>query len=149
MPGFEPETVPDTVNYVGECSSGGYQCKECEGDCDDDNDCEGDLICHQRSGFDSVPGCGGEGGSRDVFGKDVCIKPNALETKEVTFVGNPCNADGTPCEVCTGDCDRDSDCAGSLRCAQRGRRDGKENVPGCDWGEGSDSIRLDNDDFCK
>jgi len=95
-----------------------------------------------------VPGCGGEGGSRDVFGKDVCIKPNALETKEVTFVGNPCNADGTPCEVCTGDCDRDSDCAGSLRCAQRGRRDGKENVPGCDWGEGSDSIRLDNDDFC-
>lgn len=38
------------------------------GDCDNDDECEGDLICGKRSGFDEVPGCIGPG--RD--GKDYC-----------------------------------------------------------------------------
>lgn len=29
----------------------------CEGDCDSDSDCEGDLICYQRGSNDQVPGC--------------------------------------------------------------------------------------------
>ena len=35
----------------------------CEGDCDNDDDCEGDLECYQRGKNDSVPGC--SGGSSD------------------------------------------------------------------------------------
>lgn len=33
----------------------------CEGDCDDDNDCRGDLVCYFRDGFLPVPGCIGDG----------------------------------------------------------------------------------------
>lgn len=146
---FQPKTIPGKINYVGECSAEGYLCKECEGDCDTDDDCEGDLICLQRARFGSVPGCRGRRGSRDVRGKDVCYKPPD-ERPEIKFLGDPfCNfRDNPTCEICTGDCDHDDDCTGSLRCAQRRREDGVENVPGCKWGEGSDELRRENDDFC-
>ena len=38
------------------------------GDCDNDIDCEGNLICGKRGGFDDIPGCIGPGES----GKDYC-----------------------------------------------------------------------------
>ena len=43
----------------------------------------------------------------------------AMSANEVEYVGNPCTGafpDGK-CTLCTGDCDRDSDCADGLRCA--------------------------------
>ena len=66
-----------------------------------------------------------------MFGKDICVTPPS-GGNEINNVGNPCtDTFGTgQCEVCTGDCDNDGDCAGSMRCAQRGRSDGLENVPG-------------------
>ena len=184
-----PIYFPNFVNYVGECgASGGFFCGECEGDCDSNDDCTGDLVCSQRSGIEAVPGCTGEGGARDVYGKDICVKPpsmapvattsgvpsmdpvatttsvpsmdpvattttsapSSMAALEVQFVANPCkNAfDGGPCLECTGDCDNDSDCAGDLRCAQRSGQSGNVNVPGCVWGEGSDDLRFDDDDFC-
>ena len=103
LKGFLPISQPGVVNYVGECGSS-YSCGLCEGDCDTDSDCEGSLVCYQRSGFEAVTGCSGEGGPRDVFGKDICALP------EVQNVGNPCNnyfTDGQ-CTICTGDCDVDS-----------------------------------------
>jgi hypothetical protein len=48
----------------------------CEGDCDNDNECEGNLLCFERQGVtgDSpVPGCEGVG----VTDKDYCYDPNA------------------------------------------------------------------------
>ena len=42
----------------------------CEGECDTDNDCEGDLICFQRSGLTPVPGCLGDG----LPSYDYCIE---------------------------------------------------------------------------
>lgn len=84
-----PVTRPGVVNYVGECGDEYYKgtnsehflCNECEGDCDDDDDCEGDLVCFHRSssdGFQAVPGCKGEGGDRDMFSKDICVNPANL-----------------------------------------------------------------------
>lgn len=83
-----PVSRPGIVNYVGECgddyyhgSDPTYLCNECEGDCDDDDDCAGDLVCFKRSsidGFQAVPGCGGEGGDRDVYSKDICVNPANL-----------------------------------------------------------------------
>ena len=46
---------------------------ECQGDCDDDADCQGDLICHRHEKGDPVPGCSG-GEQSD---KDFCIRPFA------------------------------------------------------------------------
>ncbi len=69
-------------------------------------------------------------------------------TNQIEFVGNPCNSafSSGKCEICTGDCDSDSDCAGDLRCAQRGESTGLEIVPGCSWG---DADRFTDDDYCE
>lgn len=66
---------------------------------------------------------------------------------DVDYVGNPCNENGGTCDNCQGDCDYDSDCDGDLRCVQRYYSE--HQVPGCLWPNGSNSIRKDNDDFCK
>lgn len=49
----------------------------CEGDCDGDSDCEGDLVCHQRDGNDAVPSCGGTG----TYNNDYCIRPESETAK--------------------------------------------------------------------
>ena len=67
---------------------------------------------------------------------------------EVQLVGNPCGdqfSDGL-CVLCTGDCDRDSDCAGDLICFQRS---GGEDVPGCAWGSNSATLKAEGHDYCK
>lgn len=44
----------------------------CAGDCDDDSECAGNLICYQRSGeVNDVPGCPG----RAVLDVDYCVSP--------------------------------------------------------------------------
>jgi len=43
----------------------------CEGDCDNNNDCDGDLICYQREKNVAVPGC--DGGEGDNSRTDYCI----------------------------------------------------------------------------
>ena len=68
---------------------------ECEGDCDDDDDCrggdEGEMLCFERSrGSDKpVPGCRGE----PTGGTDYCIHKNSLAYLN----------------VCQGDCRKDAD----------------------------------------
>ena len=52
----------------------------CEGDCDDDNDCQGSLICFEKDKNEfngHVPGCNG----RDTSRNDYCIRPG----KQTTF----------------------------------------------------------------
>jgi len=41
------------------CNNG--SCNACEGDCDSDAGCAGDLVCFLRDDFESVPGCSGNG----------------------------------------------------------------------------------------
>ena len=92
---------------------------DCRGDCDHSDDCEDGLICYQRSGFDVMPGCKGE----PSYDTDYCVD-KTRNFNELIFLYQ----DG-PFGRCAGDCDRDSDCVGDLKCFQR---DGEENnVPGC------------------
>jgi hypothetical protein len=72
---FEPTHAPGVVNYVGECYRETYLCGECEGDCIDDSHCKYGLKCMQRTAFDKVPGCTGEGGDRDMYAKGICYDP--------------------------------------------------------------------------
>lgn len=44
----------------------------CEADCDTDADCKNGMVCHQRNGYDIIPGCL-PGGKGDVSGGDYCI----------------------------------------------------------------------------
>mmetsp|Transcript_20396 Transcript_20396/g.44559 ORF Transcript_20396/g.44559 Transcript_20396/m.44559 type:complete len:942 (-) Transcript_20396:165-2990(-) len=116
----------------------------CEGDCDSDEDCVPGLICYQRSGFDSVPGCsgGGDGDREDV---DYCVpgaggdddeeeeeegEEEAEEGGEGTIedVGGDVEEGGLQLGHCAADCDDDTECESGLICYQR---DGDEAVPGC------------------
>lgn len=45
---------------------------------------KGDLICFQRNFTESVPGCFGEGGRRDVTSKDICTDPKLVDASLTT-----------------------------------------------------------------
>mmetsp|Transcript_16128 Transcript_16128/g.39485 ORF Transcript_16128/g.39485 Transcript_16128/m.39485 type:complete len:364 (+) Transcript_16128:157-1248(+) len=77
-PTQQPVKVPtDTLSFVGDNNNNGHEFPlgMCEGDCDSDNDCMGNLICMQRSGTESVPGCNGSGQG----GKDYCMDPSLTQ----------------------------------------------------------------------
>ena len=73
--------------------------KECEGDCNTDGDCEGDLICFQKTSDASaptpVPGCTGDASHVNHAtgtSMDVCIKPylHNVQTDLDCAVGEVC-----------------------------------------------------------
>jgi hypothetical protein len=135
---------------------------ECQGDCDNDDECQGTLVCMQREGGEIVPGCNGT----DTTRTDYCFaappptsspslapsvstiptisrSPSAsptistdptnsmspsTELLPLTFVARNYIKGVYPLGRCEGDCDKDSECAGSLICYQRDRGDP---VPGC------------------
>ena len=55
----------------GDCNSENL-CSLCEGDCDKDSHCKGNLKCKERSGTETVPGCWGSGKSA----WDYCYDPD-------------------------------------------------------------------------
>jgi len=101
------------INYIGECGFEDYKCKQCEGSCRNDDDCEGDLHCVKRQRFEAVEGCSGAGGDLDVYGKNVCSA--ILPIVEFSDDGCTVNDD---CQICN-TCGNDVDCNGDLRCAKR------------------------------
>ena len=52
----------------------------CEGDCDSDADCQGDLVCYQSDVVESVPGCDG----LTEAGIDYCYAPPITATDPTT-----------------------------------------------------------------
>jgi len=101
----------------------------CEGDCDSNDECMGDLVCFLRNNYEPVPMCsGGSGGDRS--GYDYCIMPPLKE-----FGWNPV----LPLDLCEGDCDSDDECMGSLECFTR---NDLTHVPGC-YGDG-----VSDYDYC-
>jgi len=93
----------------------------CEGDCDQDSDCNHGLICWHRD-FESdtvVPGCAGIA----TGNWDYCV-PAAI----LVDVGVDGSASGL--NLCEGDCDQDSDCNHGLICWHRDFESDTV-VPGC------------------
>jgi len=109
---------------------------ECEGDCDDDSDCIGTLVCSHRNGWDDPlpPGCSG---SPHAESHDYCYDPAKALIPAVDKGDNPTNLG-----ECEGDCDRDSDCIGALVC---GHRNGWDDAlpPGC-----SGTPHYESHDYC-
>ena len=69
-PTSSPATLDVTLIYVWNngnyrdgysAASEPYPLLACRGDCDNDDECDGSLICFQRSGYTPVPGCSGDG----------------------------------------------------------------------------------------
>lgn len=72
--GGSSEVAINLKGYVRDCSTS-KPCDLCEGDCDNDRHCKGNLVCFQkgegRGGGDNVPGCIGF----DPSATDWCIDP--------------------------------------------------------------------------
>lgn len=140
---FSPIKLPGVINYVGECGTENYQCGICEGDCDSDSDCEPGLICRKRSGFEAAESCTGEGGDRDMYAKDICIREGATNyyVDSLTIQSGGCSAQ-SPCPKCAGSCSLHSDCQSGLQCFQRS---GFEPIPNCVTGSPGD---IPNRNYC-
>jgi len=108
-----------------------FPLKACQGDCDNDDDCKGSLVCYHRDEIETVPGCLGLG----ISEVDYCSNrpPNYLY-----FVSQALGPGALG--LCEGDCDSDDDCEGTLVC---NRRNGYVPVPGCD-GKGTRGV-----DYCR
>jgi V8-like Glu-specific endopeptidase len=111
--------VEDKKDLRGIAANPGHKLGLCEGDCDSDANCSGNLKCFQRSGYTAVPGCNGSG--RKDF--DYCIE----DTNNNVLHGNAVNPT-YQLGLCEGDCDSDANCSGNLKCFQR---NGLTPVPGC------------------
>jgi hypothetical protein len=108
----------------------------CEGDCDEDFDCDGDMICLQRNSGDPVGECTGTPQSSN----DYCVsRPSPTFLIYKYDDDEPTSFQNYKLGECEGDCDSDDDCQPGLVCFQR---DGFTDVPGCS-GSG-DSSR----DYC-
>lgn len=138
---YDPEALghPDLVKVGVNPKKKKLPLDICAGDCDSDDDCKEGLVCFQRDGVITVPGCVGWG-DKDW---DYCVFGKTSYARELADKGvNP----KVTQELCTGDCDTDDDCAGSLKCFQR---DGFTPVPGClgtgapDWDYCYDSKEPD------
>jgi len=90
----------------------------CQGDCESDEHCAVGLVCHQRDGYDPVPGCLGKG----KFHKDYCVLPSLKD------FGVDAWKTKAPMNVCEGGCITDDQCIEGLFCFQR---DGFDSVRGC------------------
>jgi hypothetical protein len=122
---------PPELTVVGENGQPpeAYPLAKCEGDCNDDVDCQDGLICFQRDvgRTYTVPGCLGE--TDPTTSTDFCFDPLDIPEGELVIVGNnSVPAALFPLQKCQGDCDNDTDCVDGLVCFQRGTQ---PTVPGC------------------
>ena len=128
-------------NGGGSFCTSDNNCARCQGDCDNDGECLGHLVCFERDGFTAVPGCDA-GGSGDADGYDYCVDPNYLPALHDVAANNDIElkpleptdlvcSDGTyKCGECEGDCDSDTGCKAGLKCYQRTHN--LDVVPGCE-----------------
>lgn len=128
------EAPPGVLVHVRDNSGGGgvtpasaRPLSACEGDCDADDDCDGELTCFPRIDNEKVPGCRGSGKS----GINYCHDPT-LEVEETApslTLKDPVPTARASLGLCEGNCTGDDSlCEHGLSCFARRR---KELVPGC------------------
>jgi hypothetical protein len=102
--------------------------EKCEGDCDEDAECQHGLKCFHRHGYTLVPGCSGLGKKNTdyCFDEENSNLPVLKPIVEGSW-GEKLPA-GHQLDLCEGDCDMDSECKEGYVCFQR---DDEEPVPGC------------------
>ena len=118
----------------------------CQGDCDSNAECAGNLVCFQRDAGQAVPGCSGT----LIESNDYCVRPVDIDGPPApapTPSGTALNIVGDngspsskfPLGRCQGDCDSNAECAGDLVCFQR---DAGQAVPGCS------GTPVESKDYC-
>jgi len=120
-----------------DCCTALNQCGKYEGDCDNNNDCKGDLVCGEDNcplPLTWIPGWTGKASSFDVH--DDCCRA----TFKIGCDGDDsCCTSIAACGIGEGDCDDDDECQQGLRC-------GKNN---CAWDKHKTDPFYANDDCCQ
>lgn len=97
IPTPAPTTTTPTIqpqpelSYLGSCVTG--SCKICEGDCQEDADCEAGLACFRRDNGSSIPGCSG----LLLLDTNYCYLPH-----DPILVHNGDCSSESPCSLCEG-----------------------------------------------
>jgi hypothetical protein len=128
----------NNLDIIGNNFGSDYPLGLCEGDCDNDGECKGHLVCFHRTGSQTIPGCSGD--KPKYSGIDFCYDPTTHPLPKLNIVGNNFGS-GYPLGLCEGDCDNDHECAGDLKCFQRS---GSKAIPGCT----GDKPKYHGVDFC-
>jgi hypothetical protein len=128
-------TTHEVVNKGWSGCSNTKPCAICQGDCDNDKQCQAPLKCFQRKAMEQVPGCTMTGGNagRKTRSVDFCYDATAgtnmgLVHHNLVVKGWSGCKTTAPCAMCEGDCDNDKECTAPLKCFQR---NGLQKVPGC------------------
>eukprot|EP01083_Nonionella_stella_P101459 287617_1 len=114
--------------YVGEYDTNptDFPLSLCEGDCDNDSECEDYLHCFKRepTSTDYVPYC--LTGETDNPGKDYCTIRDVVNYPWLLKIGdngvredNHNDMEYDPLGLCEGDCDKDDHCEYGLKCFKR------------------------------
>ena len=76
--------LPNMLVIVGDngVPSSAFPLQECEGDCDNDDDCDLDLICQLRDDVEEVPGCIGNGSPGKDYCRSLTSKPTPTPTSQ-------------------------------------------------------------------
>ena len=98
--------VSQSLTYEGNNGDGPFPLEECEGDCDDDEECSGDLKCFDDDDAATVPGCSGTR-TKNKKGNynDYCYDPNIGDGPTPSPIVQPTPAPvdrPTPSPVSTG-----------------------------------------------
>jgi hypothetical protein len=64
------------IEIIGADPVDNYPLARCQGDCDNDVQCVGELVCYQRNAYDPVPGC--SGGTSGTSRTDYCVDPSDI-----------------------------------------------------------------------
>jgi len=86
----ETNSTEETSNVLEEVGNNGepadvFPLGPCQGDCDNDDECQPGLVCMQRDGGEDVPGCEGE----DDTSTDYCYLPTTSEETEEVATEEP------------------------------------------------------------
>ncbi|KAL3935785.1 MAG: hypothetical protein SGBAC_008760, partial [Bacillariaceae sp.] len=83
-----PKPLPLTVVGNNGIPESAFPLGWCQGDCDDDGDCEAGLICFQRDADTAIPGC--SGGLEDGSRTDYCIRPSDAQDDPAATCDSMC-----------------------------------------------------------
>ncbi len=115
-----PSYGTDNLSLHGDDEDPSGPLGRCEGNCNSDEDCSGDLYCFERNGYQPVPGCTAGGDGIQHF--NYCVVP----FPDLVDVDNPDPL--VKLAKCHGECNSDDDCKDGLECYDR---KGYQQVPGC------------------
>ena len=119
---FGTNTGPCTTSDQCLCKENNFctkiPCGEGQGDCDDDTECEGSLVCgHMNCMNSTISDCCTSTchTDTDCVNQECNVNTNMCRLDSYSTAWSNCS-DASPCANAEGDCDHDSDCVGALLC---------------------------------